>query len=86
MSEREFGCLRTHEGRNSILNISPTSVGGTPFSMVIFGAPPPINFQPVTAPKLKGKKRVAPTSMDVLVGAKWLDAAIANIINLDDEE
>ena len=50
--------------------------------MIIFRAPLPITYQPVMAPKLKAKKRVAPTLANVPVGGRWLDEAIANIINL----
>lgn len=85
MSERNFGRLKTYEGRNSISNVSPTSIGGMTFPMVQSGAPPPFNFQ-LTTPKLKGKKMVAPTFADVSVGGKWLDAAIVNIIDLYEEK
>lgn len=57
MNERKIEHLKTHEGRNNIANVSPTFVGGTSFSMVVFEAMPPIYFQPVAATKLEEKNK-----------------------------
>lgn len=86
MSTRGFGRLGTSETEINLSNVSPTSVGGTSFPIVVFGGAPPVSSTPGVASKSKGKKRVAPTPTDVPVGGRWSDAAIANIIDLYEEE
>ena len=56
MTKRAFERLESHEGHNNLANVSPLSVGGTSFSMVIFGAPLLVSSQPSVASKSKGKK------------------------------
>lgn len=38
------------------------------------------------APKPKGKKKVATTTLNVPVGGQWLDVAMTNILALCEEE
>lgn len=70
MNERAFKLLGSHGGRNNFANVSSISIGGTFFSMVIFGTPPRVISQPVVAPKSKKKKRVAPISTNLRVGGR----------------
>lgn len=65
--------------------MSPPRVSATSLPLVIFGAPLPI-LTTRRAPNPWGKKRDASTMYDLSVGGHWLDATVANILDIYEEE
>lgn len=68
-------------GANAFRNLSPPRVRGSMPPVVVFGAPPPVGDH-TCVPNFKKKKRVATATTDVHVGGRWLDAIVANILDL----